>query len=612
MSVSTRPDSYELADYLGVLRRHWWVVVMLTCVGVLLAGTYAKLAPKTYTASVLVYVSSAISTGNSAVGRTNGPVNMDNEAQIVQSDTVATLAQKALHSPLSTADLLKQVTVAVPPNTTVLQINCSAPTAAESALCANDFGAAFLTNRLDTAEAAVSNEIASLQKSQAALRTQVADLRARLKALPPNSPHAIPDQLSLNAAGGQLTQVEAGLNTDLPQLATMQERGNTLAGYVTTPATPPLTPSSPRKLLLLPSGLLAGLLLGLLLAFFADRRDQRVHASRDVERYLDIPVLLDIAPKKPGLDALVSPRSKAGRAFAELAQYVEASMGEGHHVLLVADTSSKAGGSVVAANLAVTLARTRSEVVLVCTDLRGTITPQLLTIHDRHGLAEILGGSATVSEVARRPAEVPRLSVITLGMDISGALRHLQHEATKRLVSDLRKDARYVIIEAQSVGEDADAFSLSEFADAALLAVEISGTMRPDALNCIHRLDRLRIPVLGAAVVPALGRKPPPRQRGRTQPTRQVALPPRPAAAPPPKDLPVQERAGADQPGPRVRPGAPPAAAQMEDPAEPSRAMAPRGPAETWPLPRVALPQSPERLRMRAERQDPPDKAAGA
>ena len=38
MTVSSREDHFELADYLSVLRRRWWIVLVLTLVGVLVGG----------------------------------------------------------------------------------------------------------------------------------------------------------------------------------------------------------------------------------------------------------------------------------------------------------------------------------------------------------------------------------------------------------------------------------------------------------------------------------------------------------------------------------------------------------------------------------------------
>jgi len=623
MSVSTRPDSFELSDYLGVLRRRWWIVAVLTCVGLAGAGVYAKTAPKTYTATASVYVSATAANNNQALGRTSGPVNMDNEAQIVQSQTVAVLAARALHSPLTTQALVKQVSVAVPANTTVLAISCKAPTAVGAAACANDFASAYLSSRLSTATNAVSTAITALTGKMAQLASNISRLKARLSTLPKNSLAKTTTQLDLNADNGQLAQVEADINNLEPELTGMEAPGNISAGHVITPATVPTSPSSPRTLLLLPSGLLAGLLIGLLAAFFVDRRDDRVHNPADVERFLDLPVLLDIASKKSSArTALISPRSRAGQALTELTQYVAASLGDGRHVLLVAGTSAGSGGSLVAANLAATLARTRAEVVLVCADLRGSVAPQLLGVAEGRGLAEVLAGTATIGEVARRIPELGRLRVITPGIDVSAALFNLQHDVSRRLVADLRSDAGYVVIEAQSVGEGADTFTLAEFADAAIVAIEVSATSRRDAADCVSRLDRLRTPVLGAAVVPASGGRAPAPARNAAPAPRNVAMarpaPARPRAVDSADPLPAADPPRRPRNGPRDRrpespapvPGGP--VSGTTPPAdEPDVPLVPRGPGETWPLPRAALIEHQQGAQAGEPGKKPAKKAAG-
>jgi hypothetical protein len=88
-------------------------------------------------------------------------------------------------------------------------------------------------------------------------------------------------------------------------------------------------------------------------------------------------------------------------------------------------------------------------------------------------------------------------------------------------MTDLRRLARYVIIEVRATGEVADAFGLAEFADAAIVVVEISSTRKTDAARCAGRLDRMRTIILGSAVIPAIRRSvtPPP-----------IAAPKRPVA----------------------------------------------------------------------------------
>ena len=548
MTISGKSDYFELSDYLGMLRRRWWIWLALAGIGVLLAGAYFKSAPRTYIATSSVYVSATAANNNQTLGRTGGPVNMDNEAQIVQSQTVAALAGRRLHSALPPQVLVKQVSVTVPPNTTVLNINCKAPAPAAAALCANDFASAYLSVRLADAANTISSALSALQAQVTALTTRISQLKTQLANLRSDSAAHITTQLKLNGANSQLAEIENQINLLVPELSSLQEPHNTLAGHVITPAVPPSSPSSPRALLLLPSGLIAGLLAGLAAAFVVERRDDRVHSPRDVERFLDLPVLLSIKARRSRANpALASPGSRLGRAFAELAQYSAASLGDGNHVLLVAGTSAGNGASVIAANLAVMLARTRSEVVLIRGNQRETAAGQLLGVGDGRGLTEVLTGSATVLEVARRSPEIPRLRVITPGLNTAAPLSGMRYDSTRRMLDDLRADARYVVIEANAVGGGADAFIFAEFADGAIVAIEVARTRRRDAADCLRRLGRLQTTVLGAAVVPASGR----RRRDRPLPGADEATAPSRAVTLKARSIPVPERSrqnGSPQP----------------------------------------------------------------
>jgi MinD-like ATPase involved in chromosome partitioning or flagellar assembly len=190
----------------------------------------------------------------------------------------------------------------------------------------------------------------------------------------------------------------------------------------------------------------------------------------------------------------------------------------------------------VAANLAAALARVRSDVLLVCADQQSAGTLRLLGVEDGRGLSDLLTGSARLTEVAHPVAKLPRLRVIPPGT-ASAVLGELDYGDSQRLVADLRRVVRYVIILAQAAGTGLDAFALAEFSDAALVVAETSGTKKDDLAGCVARLDRLRTPVLGAAVLSA-GHQP----RGAT---RSVDAPPN---IPPGRGQP--ELAPADRGGP--------------------------------------------------------------
>ncbi|HEX3490126.1 MAG TPA: Wzz/FepE/Etk N-terminal domain-containing protein [Streptosporangiaceae bacterium] len=591
MTASARPDSMELADYLGVLRRRWWIVALLVVVGAGAGAAYAKVAPKTYSASVLIEVTALPNNANSVSGRTGGNVNMDNEAQVATSTEVAAIAARTLHDGVTALALSKDVTVAVPPNTTFLQLKCGMPTPGQAMACANAVGRAYLTQRRNTAASGISGEVNAQNGRITELTSRVTVLKAKVAGFKGRGKTTarVRIQLSLNQAQTQLAAAESDNAKLVPFLDDLNAPGNTMVGQVATPASLPTSPSSPRTLLVLPSGLVGGLLLGLLGAFVLDFRDRRIHSARDVERFLDLPVLVDLAAGNSRMQpAVASPRSRTGQSFTELGQYVATSLGEGSHVVFVAGTSAGPGCSVLAANLAATLARTRSRVLLVCADPGGTVTPQLTGVADDRGLADVLAGTATVAEAAQQASEEPQLAVLTPGQDVSGALLNLQYEASRRLLSELRRDYRYVIVEVQSVGEDASAFALAEFADAAVMAVETTLTTRPGAADCLQRLDRLRTSVLGAVVLPAQAGQP-----ARPLPeVGSVRRPPAPRARP--------EARPESRPEPRPEPRFEPRAEARPDPSsgERRRPSAPSAPpangrtTSSSPWPPSALPRS--------------------
>jgi len=346
------------------------------------------------------------------------------------------------------------------------------------------------------------------------LQNTVSDLKSKISGLPSNSSQRISAQADLSSDQKQL----GSLNNQ--EAALTGQAANTSGGYVITSASPPSKPSSPKKSLILPSGLIVGLLLGVTVALIVDRRDKRIRGAQDVERQLSLPVLLSLPDNSFRHQvSLASPRSRAGQTFIELAHTVAAALGEGSHVLVVAGASPGPGGSVIAANLAATLARSYSEVVLVCADMNDSVAPELLGLDEGRGLAEVVAGTASVQEVARGPAAVPGLWVLTPGADTSAAY-YIQHDVARALTSQLRRDARYVIIEAQAAEGGADTFAFAEFADAALVVAESKRTTRAEVADCVRRLEGLRAPVLGVVLQPALGRsvKVRPPRPGQSQP----------------------------------------------------------------------------------------------
>jgi len=350
----------------------------------------------------------------------------------------------------------------------------------------------------------------------------------------------------------------------------------------------------------------AGLIIGLVVAFFLDWRRPRIRTASDVQRLADLPTVFDLTEMKSGAHAAFAPpRSRAGQVYTELAQYVGSALGDGHHVVLVA-AAAESGGGTAAANLASALARTRGETVLICADPGGTAIPRLLGATGGRGFAELLAGTAAVADVTRRTADVPLLRVITPGFDAAGAVYDIQHDKVQRIMRELRKEVRYVIIDVPPPSLDADTFAMAEFADAAVVVAE-AGTARPtEVSDCVRRLERLRTAVLAAVLLPQAGRASSGRGRRDEVADSSVFYPPEPrqpesrqhsqpyqgASSSQPVIRPVSRRAAAS-PGPSNGGSRHAAHRRHSEPADDesplSSAWSPRSVSETWPMPPATL-----------------------
>ena len=606
MMNTTTAESYDFADYVSVLRRRWRLIAGWTLAGVVVAAAYLVVGPKTYTATASVYVTDNAANGQALLGsKTTSLVNMDSEAQIVQSTSVARYAVRLLKSPLSPTALVKNVNVAVPANTQVLQISCSASSPEGSADCAEAFANAYLFVRQQTAQNKVQSQIRADQVREKALETQLQQVEAGLGGLKSGSAAYV-------VAHAKLANISSRLAPLRSAIASLGASNNYQAGYVITRAINPTSPSSPRKLLYGPSGLMAGLLVGLGLAFLAERKDDRLHAPDDIQRFLAVPLLADLGRRPAELPhALVGRRSEYGRVFSELARTTGAALGEGQHAILV--TGSPDAG-LVGANFAAALARTRSDVVLLLPDPQATKAPLFARATPGRvpGLGDVLAGNATLTEAIRPFPGVRRLSIIMAG-DNADLVEDLPSDAGARLMADLHAQAPFVVI-AATAADEAALVGLAEMAPTAMLVTEAGKTTRTEVAAWLRALHQMRATVLGAVALPPAGRREGKRAWREAQVLRTNAdvLPGSLARESAPRERPSRE---ADK---RAAPAAAPASSQRKatskappwEPAAsaPRRPLAdeqsarevrpqqasqpPTRPTQTWPMPRVLMPEA--------------------
>ncbi len=475
--------------------------MLATTAGLAAGAALTNTLPKVYESSTSVLVSAVDQDANAQGGRTKGSINLDTEAQLVNSGAVAQKAAGLLRTTRSPIDLAHDVSVVVPANTTVLVVTFQAPTPADAQAGSHAFAEAYLRNRQETAQNLLNQQIKSLTTKVGQLTKALADINARLAQAPPASSNESNLQSLRSNSQNQMNALTSRLN----ELTTTTVG----AGSIISDARLPDTPSSPNSMVNIATGGMIGLLIGLAASYLRERFDRRLRTATEVRDRGHIAVLAALDERTtPPYDDVLQPYGPGGRVFNRLRNEILASLNPGDQIIVVTGASRGSATTLVAANLAAALARTGSEVVLIGAHLPDSVIDaaplaRMLGVSATPGLSDLLAGRVALANAVQRTPRIPSLRVITTGgAAAAGGL--MQSQRLKDTLTALRSQGGFVVIEAPSTSSSADAQSLASLADAAIIAVELRRARRPALLDAADQLQRVGTPLLGAVVLPRL------------------------------------------------------------------------------------------------------------
>lgn len=345
----------------------------------------------------------------------------------------------------------------------------------------------------------------ALRVRLAALDAKIADLRTTLRTFP-----------GMETRIAQI-QLEAGIQEQTTRYLLGQYEGARLQEATIAPYVNILDGASPayrigtslrQKVLL---GLLVGLLLGIGGAFFLEYLDQSLKTAADVARALGVPVL-GMVP----LEAKLGPRpdgrrpisvitalehdDPAAEAFRTLRTNVTF-VGAERPVQLLALTSPGPGEgkSTTASNLALALAAGGSRTLLVDADLRRPLIHRAFGLVQDPGLTDILIGSTPARE-AIRPEVAAKLDVLPAGSSPPNPSELLGSDAMHGLLSELRREYDYIVIDTPPVLPVTDAAVIATVADATILTIRCGETEELPAQRAAEQLRRVNARIAGVVL----------------------------------------------------------------------------------------------------------------
>lgn len=389
---------------------------------------------------------------------------------VVGSPSVGRFVQSRLRSEESVGSLVDSVTVEPSSDSDVATVTARREDPEDAARVANAFARGYIDYRRTTDQRTVrlAEELIgrSLQAAPAETRPGLLDSQRRLEVL-----------RTLQTGNAEVVaQAEANAS--------------------------PVSPRPKRNALF---GAMLGLLAGFGLALLVDLLDRRLPRDEDVEAaYPDYPLLTTIPNDRAGNEA-VAVAGRTGEAYRMLRESLRfADPDREARCIVVTSADEGEGKSTVARHLAVLLASTGQDVVLVEADMRRPTIARLLGMDSRSlGLSNVLTTQMEVRHVLLRPLEdIPTLMVLPAGAVPPRPADLLRQGSVNGVLEQLREMGDVVIIDSPPLLPVADTRALlqSSGVDGVLMVGRVGATRRDQAHEAKRVLAQSGKRVIGLVV----------------------------------------------------------------------------------------------------------------
>jgi tyrosine-protein kinase len=495
-TTHTEHATTDLRQYVGVLRRRKWSIILITLLFAGAAVLWSLRETPIYRASLRMVLLPQVSAVQSNGNLSRSAPDPNTEKEIVNSVPVAEQVQKDTHTTVPVATLLKHVEVSVVENSNVLQVSYSDPKSSQTALLANAFAHAYIEYKDSVAQQQYTASRKPLEDEINTLTRTRNDLGNRIAQLPEGNPTAQSLISQANQIDSQIGQLRVQLLNIPTPLA---------PGEVSAPATAPTSPHSPNWLRNILLALAAGLAVGIGFAFFRESFDDRIRSREELERRIGAPIIAAVPKQRgwkrsgpPQLVTLQDPKSPASESYRTMGTNVQYMASRGQlQVLMVTSAEGGEGKTTTAANLAVVLSQRGNRVILVSADLRKPRTHEFFGVPNDVGLSNVLSRSKELLEAVIDPG-VENLRIITGGpipLD-AAALLASKHAAT--LVNALRDAAEFIVIDTPPALVVADASILAPLTDGTIYVMSAETSSRSAVSHARDQLDNAGAIIVGA------------------------------------------------------------------------------------------------------------------
>jgi len=272
---------------------------------------------------------------------------------------------------------------------------------------------------------------------------------------------------------------------------------------------------APRLLLVAACSLFLGIFTGGSLAWLIDRAENTFRTPIEIRDTLQLPVIGRIPFIKlkqqvvsgdyPNFAPVVCTVHRHDSVSAEAYRAVRTSLyfstkGQDHKVIQVSSPLPGDGKSTCVANLAVTIAKSGKQVLVVDADFRRpTMHAMLGQTADGHGLADVVSGSAEPDDAIRATA-IENLSFVSAGRRPANPSELLSSPEFKSFIDLVRDKFDFVLVDTPPLLAVTDPSAVAARVDGVILALRIRKGVRGPARRSRELLANVGANVLGVVV----------------------------------------------------------------------------------------------------------------
>ena len=492
MSVPSRErPELTLADYLAVLRRNVWLILIVALTLPLAAYLWSSRQPAVYRATSEVLLSTQ-NLGSAVTGISIGYVDPgrfgETQAALARVPAIARSAiSRAKVRDLTAAQLLAASTVAPRNDADFLTFTVDNRRRDHAARLATAYARAFTSYKLNT-------DTRTLSLARQELEGRLEELREQ------------------GATGGALFRDLQEKIQNLRTLELLQAPATVVAPAFEAAQ---IAPTPIRNAAI---ALVLGVLAGVAVALLKNALDRTIRTEEEIERALGLPLLARLpTPERRlrGDERLAMLDEPSGMASAEAIRILRTNIELANvdlraQVLMTTSATPGEGKSTTIANLAIALGRAGRSVALVDLDLRQPTLATFFDLTGRPGVTEVVQGRVPLSEALtplRFGAAVSRMSpvsripgsvsVLTAGAQVVNPGELIGSETLDAVLNELRATHDLVLVDAPPVLEVGDAMTLSARVDAVFVVVRLGSFDSRSLTELARSLATAPAPKLG-------------------------------------------------------------------------------------------------------------------